>query len=413
MRKGVMYSLVMFMLLVLVLGLTSTGSFFIISDDEFMTRKLLTDQLNRFESNVRGDIDKAIDVSARRAMVSAINDVLTTGNPLDNSTLRIRELMQNGTLYGEEQGLMIDNTLEYWFQRMVLQGEQSGFEVNISYTGFDIELIDSFVVQFNVTVILNTTDVFHIMNLSETLHRSVNVSVERFEDPTFPIETYGRVKRVIYKAPFTNFSIEVASGTAASGNTKNTTIIADSSDTVYINSIPDKDSKILVTDDASNVDSATLAQFSGVISETTDLPSASIPYIIGVTDARNTVPNDTLVYMDQATTKAWDLNNLEQMVNLSYYVSSENGASFFDRLEGRLSNTYNHGIESFADFQELTDFDLIVNPSKTSTDHLYFSTSSHPGYQVRGFYYEWFRIDNESDDGILRPEKYGVEELIE
>ena len=115
-RKAVMYSLAMLMLLVVVLSLTSTGSYFIVSDDEFITRKLLTDQLNRFESNVRGDIEKAMDVSARRAMVAAINHILTTGDSLDNSIYRIEELMQNGTLYGEKQELMTDNTLSDWFQ---------------------------------------------------------------------------------------------------------------------------------------------------------------------------------------------------------------------------------------------------------------------------------------------------------
>ncbi len=146
MRNGVMYSIAMFMLLVLVLNLTAVGSYFILSDESFINRKLLTDQLSRFENNVQGDIEKAIDVSARRAMVAAINYVLVTGDPLDDSIIRIKELMQNGTLYGESQGLMEYNTLSDWFQKMVRQGEQSGFEVEIDYTTFDIELIDSFMV---------------------------------------------------------------------------------------------------------------------------------------------------------------------------------------------------------------------------------------------------------------------------
>jgi hypothetical protein len=411
-KKSVMYSLAMFMLLTVVLSLVSTGSFFMLSDDESINRKLITDQLNRFENNIRGDIDKAIDVSARRAMVAAISHILTSGEHLDDATLRIEELIQNGTIYGTPHVLMSDNTLGDWFQKMVEQGEQSGFEVEIDYTTFDIELINSFTVQFNVTVVLNTSDAYHTMNLTEKVHTSVDVSIERFEDPTIITNTVGRLTRVIYQAPFSEFSVEIIQGSSASGTTKNTTIIANSSDSVYISNIPNKNSKILVTDNASNVAIAILSQFSGVIAETSDSPSAPIPYIIGATSARTIVPNNTKLYMDETTMKSWDLNNLEQMINVSYYVPSDNGPSFFDRLEGRLTNTYTYGIESFVDFQELSDFELIVNPTKTTVDFLYFSDQSYPGYTVRGCYYQWFRIDNESYNGVLRPEFYGVEELI-
>jgi hypothetical protein len=411
-KQGIMYSLVMFMLLSVVLTLISTGSYFILSDDEFTNRKLITDQLSRFENNVRGDISKAIDVSARRAMVASINYILTTGDTLDDSVVRIKELMQNGTLFGNPQELMVDNTLSDWLDKMMEQGEHSGFEVVMDYTNFDVELVDSFTVQFNISVLLNTSDIFNTMNLTETIQKSVDVSIERFEDPVFPLNSIGRITRVIYRAPFSNFSTQVTEGTSASGTTKNTTIIADSSDAAYISSIPNKNSKILVTDNASNVASATLAQFSGVIAETTDSPSASIPYIIGATNAMTTVPNNTRIYMDEATMKAWDFNNLEQTVNLSYYVPSENGPSFFDRLEGRLTNTYTYGIESFVDLQELSDFELNIYPWKTTTDFLYFSNISYPGHTIRGFYYEWFTIDDEPFDGTTRAEWYGVDELI-
>jgi hypothetical protein len=83
------------------------------------------------------------------------------------------------------------------------------------------------------------------------------------------------------------------------------------------------------------------------------------------------------------------------------YISSSDGASFFDRLEGRLLasdgykalSSYTIGIESIVYQPELTAFGIEPKTTQTYVDYLYFNQSAIGGYRVNNSQVSWLKID--------------------
>ena len=92
-----------------------------------------------------------------------------------------------------------------------------------------------------------------------------------------------------------------------------------------------------------------------------------------------------------------DLTNLKDDLTNSYYHPSLNGASFLDRLEGKLQGNYPGttpiGLESFVNKDKLPE-DLL-KPYATNVDYFYFSGSAVTVYNIPGMPSN-FRLDNET-----------------
>jgi len=116
----------------------------------------------------------------------------------------------------------------------------------------------------------------------------------------------------------------------------------------------------------------------------------------------------------------WDIENLKKDIENSYYHPSVKGASFLDRLEGKLEVQPKYqaqasgpiGLESFVDKGAISAEGIAVEIEKTNIDHLYFSTSSYPGRKVTGLETTSFRIDEELCGSQKHSEIYGVSNLL-
>jgi hypothetical protein len=98
-----------------------------------------------------------------------------------------------------------------------------------------------------------------------------------------------------------------------------------------------------------------------------------------------------------------DLSNLTDDLTNSYYHRSLNGASFLDRLEGRLNQTNSPykspttapiGLESFVNKDKMPE-DLLKQYA-TNVDYLYFSGSAVTVHQIKGDIASNFRLDNQT-----------------
>lgn len=410
-KKGIFYSMVAMMLFTLVVILGTSQSSFMAHVQESSTSKIVADQLTRFEATVERDYLKALDVSSRRAMVTAVNRILVNGSAgaLDNSTKRLEEMMINGTLNGTVQSLMTDNTIPDWIENMGAEGGGAGYTFSAGLVSFSVAQSDSFNILFNTTLRVSVTDRTGKVSVNRTVNRALNVSVVGFSDPTMTMNTGGLVYRAIAQSSYRNYTYGLVSGTRAAGSFSGGTVVANSTNSSYIISITDKGSKILVTDNAANVSSP--ESWGGIISELD--ANLTVPYIVIAAGARALVPDNKTIYIDSQTKAAWDLNNIEDAISGKLYAASVEGPSFLDRLEGRLSNTRTpFGIETFVDAAELSAFGITVKTDQSVVDHLYFQNTTHVGYQVRGITESWFRIDKELDGGVAHSRTYGVNDLI-
>jgi hypothetical protein len=100
--------------------------------------------------------------------------------------------------------------------------------------------------------------------------------------------------------------------------------------------------------------------------------------------------------------------SLDDAVLNGFYMQSDSGPSFLDRLEGRLdidarySGIPGIGLERFVYLPELQSNGIPVKNSQNTVDYLYFDSAAHAGQQVSGSAYNWLLLD------ASQAAKYGV-----
>jgi len=97
-----------------------------------------------------------------------------------------------------------------------------------------------------------------------------------------------------------------------------------------------------------------------------------------------------------------NVTHLDNLTSRKLYISSSDGASFFDRLEGSLiaSSTYKAmssntiGLESIVYQPDLLAFGITPKTGQSYVDYLYFDSDANTGYPVNNSAISWLRIDN-------------------
>jgi len=360
------------------------------------SEKIIADQTSNFEGNVESDFLKAAKISAKRAVLSAVSYVIINGNGLANASDSITTLMVNGTISGQPQQLMENSTLNDWTAKMVARAAETGYYVAVDYSSIMVRPEDSFSLYFETTLFVNATSYNNRTSVRRVATEKFTMSIENIEDPLYPLNAYGFVKRTILKSPYTRPPFWLAAGTNASGSASGPAVV--SSSQAYVDSISDKASKILVTNNISNITGA--SSFKGAVGNKSDVPIGfSKPYVSGI-GGTGAISANLTIYLDAQTKKVWFIDNLTKDIDGKYYHASENGSSFLDRLEGRynVSDYYRNqttniiGLETFVDLTELSANSVMPDTTQSVIDPLYWDSPNHPGTLVRGMYY-WFRLD--------------------
>jgi hypothetical protein len=221
------------------------------------------------------------------------------------------------------------------------------------------------------------------------------------------LNTYGRIIRFIRISNVSKSTTPLVAGQNSSGYVVGYAFVKSDFQPSDVNS-----SRILVTNTVAGKE-AIASGFGGVVSEgDLIIPSVLLgKAITGATSASSLIKNETKIYLDATTKKVWDLSNLTSDIVNEYYHSSNKGASFLDRLEGRtnLSDKYMYGLETFVNIQDMLEAEVPANTGSSVLDYRYWNNTN--GVSIRnGNYdsvYNWFKIDSESAN------EYGIIELIQ
>ena len=97
-----------------------------------------------------------------------------------------------------------------------------------------------------------------------------------------------------------------------------------------------------------------------------------------------------------------NVTHLDNLTSRKLYISSSDGASFFDRLEGRLTSSAAYkamssntiGMESIVYQPDLLAFGITPKTGQSYVDYLYFDSSAIIGYPVNNSAISWLRIDD-------------------
>jgi hypothetical protein len=372
------------------------------------------------------DLGKVLEIIMRRAISVSVNHAVAIGFGLDNATYRLEELVLNGTLNNTQEYLMENSTFPKWIEKIQSLGTLKGFEMNISLNSFGIKPYDSFnlIVEMNLT--LNITDKQGVARISRNVEMSKLIYLEDLEDPIYPLYTWQRATNIIkIEKKDGNYTINITRGDGSKTGWKDgVSIKINSTDHELAESVTNKNEKILVTDniflfDIGGSDDDGVNQFKALVSES-DVPiTVIIPFIANVTNIMVLVPNNTIILADTNTGWVWNIQNLKEHAENSYYRKSLNGPSYLDRLEGNLTCNYCSktiniiGMESMVDKNNLISSGVpTIYEDRSNIDYLYFSGKTISVKKVKGLS-DKFRIDNELSVGGTHQQIYNVTSLTE
>ena len=395
--KGILYSVIAALLLIPIMGLILFHSNLLEKNVDVNIR---ANELKFFVESLDDDLSRFLEICSKRALISAVSNITVSGMPFEDASVGLSELMINGTIKGISAPLVDESNINLWEKNISDIATKQGF--SMAFKGIEINVTqnDSFSIMVNVKILLNISDSSVKMGVLRNLTASKLIPIEGIEDPLIPLNTLGRVSRIIRFYDFSNFTGYIVEGTIASGGV---------SGNATTSTLSPNSQKILVTDNMTQGISV-LNMFGGVVSESTYVPGGiAVPYVAGATGALSIIEEGKRVYLDYQTKKVWDLENLTSFVSNGYYRVSENGPSFLDRLEGNLalSEKYAHGMETIIDLEDLGRMNLEVDYSLSCVDYKYFTNI--PGSSIRNGNYDsifnWLKIDSENKA------IYGVEEL--
>ena len=202
--------------------------------------------------------------------------MIREGVPLDDSELRLQELLTQGTIYSEFVFVMNNNTIQDWVDR--ISNLEFGFDVNVNYTTPVVTDLDGMNAKLTTTLEINISDHSNVARISKDVVKEVIIPLEGVEDPVFPLNTLGFVPRAIHAYPYPYHAIRMATGTGGLGSC--------SGEVTFDSGDPSPSGKILVIDNASGI-----SGFAGVVGELPDQPSSVPCYISGATGAVDSISN--------------------------------------------------------------------------------------------------------------------------
>ncbi len=199
--KGMFFTLILVFLATLVVALLIfQKALFVRHSSASMVEGRVDTMLNLYRDIVL-DSKKAVAIISTRAISSAINYVVSNGVPLNSSNETLKELIVNGSINSAPQPLMQLSTIRDWERKIESLCEEESFACDVEVEGVTILPYDSFTLQISFNLSVSIADEKGVANLSRERRLVTFVGIEGFEDPLYPLNTYGRATNTILKSP--------------------------------------------------------------------------------------------------------------------------------------------------------------------------------------------------------------------
>jgi len=158
--------------------------------------------LQTFVENVDQDLDTAIYTTTFRSLVAMQEYMSMEGEYIDDASLRMQELIINGTLLSHTSPFMINNTLPKWMADINLKAREIGLIITLDVTDISIYHQDPWSIYVDVTYDLDIEDTRGVATYSSTNIRTTVIDITGFTDPISIVETNNLVVANFEPTPY-------------------------------------------------------------------------------------------------------------------------------------------------------------------------------------------------------------------
>jgi len=199
--KGIFFSLILVFLLFTLIALVFMQISLVSSYSAKVSIESRAEAMINFYNSLVQDAKRAMNIVGRRAISSAVSYVVSNGTGLPRANETIAELIVNGTINGELQPLMIYSTITDWENSLENLSKLENFDTKISINNITVSSFDPFNIKVDFDFSVNLTDKNFDINLTKKERISTLVDITNFEDPLYPLYTYGRAVNTITFSP--------------------------------------------------------------------------------------------------------------------------------------------------------------------------------------------------------------------
>ncbi len=200
MRKSLLYTgftLILLLLFFIVFSIRFNSSSTDNSEELF---------INQLAFMIDTDLPRAARIASIRSFLSMEDYCARHAVFLDNTSLRFREALLNGTINNESIPLIVNDSLYSYSQKLERVANSHGFNLNLSIYNVSLYQLSPWVVgvSFNIMVNISSIDKSLWMNYNKSFNTSI--SIVGLRDPLFSVGTNGRLHNVINRTIYHNYS---------------------------------------------------------------------------------------------------------------------------------------------------------------------------------------------------------------
>ncbi len=170
--------------------------------------------MSDFIASLEDDMSRALYISGFRAMLTLVQEVISTGAFLEDADNALLQAVVNGTVGNATAPLMENSTFTLWIAKI----EQNAvlMDVNVSIVLGNITLVqdDPWEIDLRAQVAFNVSDMKRTSSWYREKEIVAHVPLIGLEDPVYAVNSYGLLTNTVIPANITDFVDEATNDTA-------------------------------------------------------------------------------------------------------------------------------------------------------------------------------------------------------
>jgi hypothetical protein len=168
--------------------------------------------MNRFISDMQKDLMTAMYISGFRSILSIEDHMMKNDDFLDNLGTSLegafKEAFLNGTIQAGNIGLMENNTVINWTNKMIIQAKKTGIELEFSIINASISQSEHWMVDIILEMNITANDSKGTASWTFNKNFTKKINISSFVDPLYIVNNNGLVNNTLIKTTVSPASSE-------------------------------------------------------------------------------------------------------------------------------------------------------------------------------------------------------------
>ncbi len=208
-KKAVFFTFTASVFLALLIFSSSVGINYQLRQMSF-AKETRINTMNMFVSDIENDVERGAYIAGFRSLVALVDYVVSSGNYLSDVDSDFSGLFFNGTHNGTNSSFLVNNTFTDWKDKIKVEAEKIGIEINITVNDVSLFQDDPWTVGVGVNLTIFVSDAEKTSWWNREKIVISYIELEDFEDPLYPLGTNGvienRITRTIHTGNFVSGS---------------------------------------------------------------------------------------------------------------------------------------------------------------------------------------------------------------